>query len=195
MAIGKYILPTYTGKLFDLENPIEDMVCIEDIAHHLSIENRYNGATKFPLSVAQHSILVCQMAPEELKLEALLHDAEEAYYKDFTAPLKRLFGVLIADACDALFPYKNFYYNLTKPCIQILIKKFKLKDVEHSIKEIDLRMASTEILQLTHNNFDVVHWQHDYTKFPAYTNLEIEPLLPRFVEQWFLKEYEKWRRD
>lgn len=190
--MSRYILPTFTGKLFDLEHPTENMICIEDIAHHLSLENRYNGATKFPLSVAQHSLLVCQMAPKELKLEALLHDREEAYYKDWPSPLKKLVRYRNPSSHDYL------YDDLTEGFIITSAEKFGLlidDETNAVIKEIDLRMASTEILQLTHNNFDVIHWQHDYTKFPAYTNLEIEPLLPRFVEQWFLKEYQKWRRD
>lgn len=194
--MSKYILPTYTGKLFDLENPTEDMIDIEDIAHHLSLENRYNGATKFPLSVAHHSILVCKMAPEELKLEALLHDAEEAYYKDFTAPLKRMLNDWAENfelaSVEGKLP--TFYYYIIKNFYDIFISKFKLEDPKQIIKEIDLRMASTEILQLLHN-FKIKHWQHDYDKYPEYSDVKIYNEEPLRVERMFLDEYEKWRRD
>lgn len=184
--MSKYILPTYTGKLFDLENPTEDMICIEDIAHHLSLENRYNGATKFAYPVAYHSILGIQFAPENLKLEFLLHDAGETWYKDFPSPLKKLinnnYGLILED--------------IGFPVDTVLINKFKLSinpNDWYLIKEIDLRLASTEILQLV-PNFPTNHWQHSYTDFPHYQGLIIREMLPSTVEQMFKEEYQKLRR-
>jgi len=185
--MSKYILPTYTGKLFDLENPTEEMICIEDIAHHLSLENRYNGATKFPLSVAQHSLYVCQMAPEELKLEALLHDVEETWYKDFPSPLKKLLNNRANLVVE----------DIMLPVQEMLINKFKLTNNTNDwyrIKTIDLRMASTEILQLL-TDFSIGKWAHSYVDYPHYDNIKIHEISARAVEQMFKDEYQKWRRD
>src|SRR5574338_1733988 len=90
MIMSKYWLPTYTGLRFDLAEPSIEMITIEDIAHHLSLENRFAGATKYQYTVGYHSILVCLKAPEHLKLEALLHDGEETWYKDFPYWWKKL---------------------------------------------------------------------------------------------------------
>lgn len=192
--MSKYILPTYTGKLFDLENPTEDMICIEDIAHHLSLENRYNGATKFPYSVAQHSLHVCAMAPDNLKLEALLHDAAEAYCKDLTSPLKNLLRYQCTTS-----PSCQYYVDFN--IMQAIIDKFDLQinlyeenNIQEIIKEIDLRMASTEILLLIYG-FPTTNWQHLYDKYPHYAELNIYEMLPSTVEQMFKEEYQKWRRD
>lgn len=81
-------IQTYTGRKFDLLAPLASMVCIEDIAHHLALTNRFNGATREPYSVGQHSCHVADLLPPSLKRVGLLHDAHEAYLGDWTRPLK-----------------------------------------------------------------------------------------------------------
>lgn len=64
---------------------------IEDIAHALSLNCRFNGHIRHFYSVAQHSLMVANlMASLALgdPLEGLLHDATEAYMSDVPAPLK-----------------------------------------------------------------------------------------------------------
>ena len=79
---------TFTGKLVDPLNLQPADICIEDIAHHLSNEARFSGATRWHYSVAQHSIYVSFACEPEHALHGLLHDAEEAYLKDIPSPLK-----------------------------------------------------------------------------------------------------------
>jgi len=79
---------TFTGKQFYVLDPRPEDVCIEDIAHHLSLICRFNGATVAHYSVAQHSVLVADSLPEELRLWGALHDAAEAYIGDMVRPLK-----------------------------------------------------------------------------------------------------------
>ena len=81
---------TFTGKFFDFTVMDPDTICIEDIAHALAHEPRFSGHTADSYSVAKHSLAACIMAPEEYKLEALLHDAPEAWMKDIAKPLKSL---------------------------------------------------------------------------------------------------------
>ncbi len=69
-------------------------VCLEDVAHHLAIINRFHGATARPYSVAEHSLLVWRLArgaglPPMGQMAALLHDAHEAYTSDLASPAKR----------------------------------------------------------------------------------------------------------
>lgn len=79
---------TYTGKHYTPFKPSLEDICIEDIAHSLANQCRYIGHTTEFYSVAQHSMHVCGMVPAEYRLEALLHDAAEAYCHDIAAPLK-----------------------------------------------------------------------------------------------------------
>jgi hypothetical protein len=79
---------TFTGKLVDLFVPKIEDICIEDIAHGLANTSRWNGQTKKFFSVAQHSVMMHDLAPDKLALAFLLHDGEEAYWGDIIKPLK-----------------------------------------------------------------------------------------------------------
>lgn len=80
---------TFTGLQFWPLDPRPEEVCIRDIAHHLAHICRFNGACRVHYSVAQHSVMVADLLPDELKLWGLLHDATEAYVGDMVRPLKR----------------------------------------------------------------------------------------------------------
>ena len=80
---------TYTGRQFWPLDPRPEDICIRDIAHHLSLCCRFNGACRVHYSVAQHSVMVANILPVHLKFHGLLHDATEAYVGDMVRPLKR----------------------------------------------------------------------------------------------------------
>lgn len=90
---GDYI-QTFTGRKFWPIDPRPDEVCIDDIAHALSMLCRYNGHCLKFYSVAEHSVHVAQWLfdngyPWETILAGLLHDATEAYVADVPRPLKQ----------------------------------------------------------------------------------------------------------
>lgn len=85
----KGVIRTFSGIYFDILNPRPEMVFIEDIAHSLSMQPRFAGHTKRFLSVAEHCINCCNRSISAMKLEALLHDAAEAYILDIPSPIKR----------------------------------------------------------------------------------------------------------
>ena len=80
---------TYSGHYLNVFDPNPDHICIEDIAHALSQIPRFGGHLIRPLSVAEHSINVAYKVPTELGLDALLHDASEAYLMDIPKPIKK----------------------------------------------------------------------------------------------------------
>lgn len=91
-------IKTWTGRIDPL-NPSINEINIEDIAHALSRQCRYNGHCDGFLSVARHSIWVserleAQGFDTQTQLTGLLHDAAEAYLGDLVRPLKHsTFGV------------------------------------------------------------------------------------------------------
>lgn len=80
---------TYTGGRFYPLNPRVEDVRIEDIARALSYMCRYNGHVSRFYSVGEHSLNMALVAPDGYKLEALLHDASEAYMADVVRPAKK----------------------------------------------------------------------------------------------------------
>jgi hypothetical protein len=85
---------TFTGRRFWPCDPRPEDFSILDIAHALSIENRYGGHLPAPYSVAQHCLLAARIVREILggtledERDTLMHDAAEAYIKDIPRPLK-----------------------------------------------------------------------------------------------------------
>jgi len=143
MISGSRII-TASGRVFDLLEPTLEQIDIFDIATALSKENRFGGHTRKPYSVAQHSCLAHDYAPQigeyggvtyyNCKFEALMHDVEEAYYKDIPTPLKRL-----------LPDYNLIVDNFDK----LIREKFDLPGSETPIvKRIDLRLLATEKREL-----------------------------------------------
>jgi hypothetical protein len=90
---GPY-LRTASGIDFHFEAP-DGAVRIEDIAASLAKVNRFNGHTRVPYSVAQHSIWVSVRISEvthcpRLSMAGLLHDAAEAFLGDMPSPVQWL---------------------------------------------------------------------------------------------------------
>jgi len=80
---------TFTGLYMNVFEPTTEMICIEDIAHSLSLQCRFSGHLSEFYSVAEHSILCAGYVKYDSKLAALLHDASEAYMLDIPSPIKR----------------------------------------------------------------------------------------------------------
>ncbi len=105
---------TYSGRQFYPLAPTPDQVDIEDIAHGLAYQCRFNGQTRYFYSVAQHSLIVADLVPKRLRLAALLHDAAEAYMGDMVKPLKQLFPMFsdieakVMDAIGSRYGIGNF---------------------------------------------------------------------------------------
>ena len=83
-------ITTFTGREVDPLDIRFDDIDIRDIAHALALCNRFAGHTRWPISVAQHSVGVSFLSGSnrEHQLQGLLHDAAEAYLGDVTKWLK-----------------------------------------------------------------------------------------------------------
>lgn len=80
---------TSSGRRFWPADPRLDDICLDDIAHALSMQCRFAGHCRQFYSVAQHSVLVARLVSPANILVGLLHDATEAYLQDIIRPLKR----------------------------------------------------------------------------------------------------------
>lgn len=94
-ADGDDWITTISGKQIKFSKPDESQIDIEDIATGLSNLCRYAGQIRQFYSVAQHSVLVCDLVwkmtqDSEIALSGLVHDSTEAYMVDVPAPLKNM---------------------------------------------------------------------------------------------------------
>jgi uncharacterized protein len=131
---------TATGRVFYPLEPRAEDVCIDDIAHALAGVNRFNGHTRVPYSVAQHSVLVSQQLYDhglDLELIGLLHDASEAYLGDVPRPLK---------VTEAFEPYRQAEERLQALIYQVFGVEVVAAhpSVTALVKHVDRRMLRTE---------------------------------------------------
>ena len=171
-------LLTYTGKAYwPLDPQVED-VCLEDIAHGLSLLCRYAGQVKEFYSVAEHCFLVSCMVPAELALEALLHDASEAYCSDVVRPLKKL----LPD-----------YRRIEQMNDAVIRERFGLPFAESEIvKQADTDILLTEAAALLPPIPAGREWNTGGTKHPT---LKLFLWSPKEAERAFLERYEELTHD
>lgn len=129
--IGPCRIRTYTGQLVDLLDPDPDTLLIEDVAHHLSLINRFTGATTRPYSVAEHSLLGREECEIHARLQFLVHDAPEAWLGDVSGPLKRILAPLYKPLEERFWTRFTAKYGIPS----------ELPDETHVV---DKRMLATE---------------------------------------------------
>lgn len=83
-------IQTYTGRWIDPLNPEPEQIVIEDIAHSLSLQCRFNGHCLSFYSVADHCIRVAWALSDKFSKWGLFHDAAEAYLPDMPRPIRRV---------------------------------------------------------------------------------------------------------
>jgi len=81
-----------SGGYWYFDDPATSTFTLDDIAHNLSKEPRFNGSNNSDLAytVAQHGVNASYIAPPGFEFEALHHDDAEFAYKDVTTWLKGL---------------------------------------------------------------------------------------------------------
>ena len=126
-----------SGRRLDLLDPSPLDVEIEDIAHGLAFQARWNGQTRgeFPYSVAEHSLLVddlfAQINPAvEMKwrLAALLHDAPEFVIGDMISPVKAAVGPGYAALDERLMHAIHLRFGLPAVIPMQIKKRIKAAD-------------------------------------------------------------------
>lgn len=168
-------IQTSSGRKFDVITCTLDEIDIEDIAHALSNICRFYGHTPTFYSVAQHCVEMSYVAPPALQLDALLHDASEAYIGDVSKHIKLLLGAV--------------YTGLEDSLTDKIAEKFALYNpLPAEIKKLDGDMLETEFQQI---------WRRRDASIPSYGKplpIKLRPLDPTLCRRIFLERYENLRR-
>lgn len=166
--MSPHSLQTHSGLMVDLCNMSEDDIRLDDVAHSLSQIIRFTGHANRPYTVAQHSMLVADLCPEEHRVWGLLHDAAEAYVGDVATPLKSL-----------LPDYREIEERVQK----LIAGRFGLCwPIPEAVKEADKEALMVEKMDL----FDKwIPWPGDV--FPS-TTRTIKNVLNSESAEWLFKE-------
>jgi len=132
---------TFSGIVFDLMNPDPDLIRLEDIAHGLAFNCRWNGATKRYYSIAEHSLRVSRRCVSPgMQLAGLLHDAEEAYWGDMIKPLKEIIRINSPEVLERMVDLRH-----------LIFKKFNIPYCDTSKEDWDELVWDFENLILNDN--------------------------------------------
>ena len=164
---------TFLGNRFFLTDPRIDDVAIEDIAHGLAYECRFNGQTSAFYSVAQHSLMVLSLVPKKLQFQALLHDAAEAYLGDMVKPLKYLFPEFSVIERRHGYHGHRFAVYLTH--------------LDPAIKQADMVALATEKRDLMPYSTETWSYLQGMSPLPDI----IEPMGPQAAKNAFLETFSR----
>lgn len=165
-------IQSYKGTAITFLDPKEDQIDIEDIIHTLSLLCRFGGHCSTFYSVAEHSVRCAEQASNENKLEALLHDASEAYLVDMPRPIKQ-----------ELREYRVIESNIDK----VIRTKFKLPEsMSDEVKYIDDKMLATEKRDLMSNSLRPWNW------LPEPYDFKIDPWSHLRAQKEFQEAYKKY---
>lgn len=142
-------IQTYTGRRFWPLDPLPEDIVLEDIAHALSMKCRFTGHTQWFYSVAQHSVFVSMIVPQEHRAYALLHDAAEAYLPDVARPVKRQLAG---------------FAEIEERLMQCICERFRLpwpvpENADLAVKNADLVLLETERRDVMGPNADGWSWR------------------------------------
>lgn len=169
-------IQTYTGVAFYPLDPKLDDINILDIAHALSNMCRFTGHTKQFYSVAEHSIRVMDILPNDLKLWGLLHDASEAYLVDLPRPLKRHSSL------------GSIYRSIEDNLMKSICEKFSLSpQMPKEVSIADNILLATEKRDLLGPS--PIPWGQNNEPLTSI----IHPIPNEVVERHFLHNFDIWR--
>ncbi len=175
---GQWI-QTFSGICFWPLDPRPEEIRIEDIAHALAMQCRFNGHCRAYYSVAQHSVLVAELV-ESVEpgsaLEALLHDASEAYLSDLPRPLK-------------VEPGMAFYLEAERRLQEVVFARFGLDGAtrDRIVEWADDVLLATEARDLM--QVPIRRWE----ELPEPLSRPIEPMAPLEAEAAFLESFARLR--
>lgn len=168
---GNYIATLSGTNFYVDELNIED-IPLEDMAHALSMNCRYNGHVEKFYSVAEHSVLVSKLVPEEDALWGLLHDITEAFVPDVPRPFKAL-----------IYGFKEFEERLAKKLADYCGLPWPMPETVHYI---DKHIVGSEARVLFPDPPDWVEHYDDVCPHRM-----IKALTPEQAERAFIDRYKE----
>lgn len=157
-------IQTRSGVKFYPLDPDPALIRIDDIAHSLANQCRFSGHSKRFYSVAEHSVIMSGLFETYVcRLEALLHDAAEAYLTDVPSPIK-------------YHPKMSYYREAEKRLQAVIYARWGLDETKSwAISEADKHML----------NIEAVHPSMMRPRHPHWPHYPVTLVLPQDVKLYF----------
>lgn len=167
---------TFSGRRYDLRKPNPEVLTVRDVAHSLSLINRYTGHTRVAYSDAQHSVLAAYYSPAPLQAMALFHDGHECVTNDVASPVKVVLG-------DVWREFEELHECPFR-------RRFGLPEVfPLAVKEVDVRLLATEERDLLEPGEGTEEWRADVADMAARLGVSCIPFREA-IRPWSAPEAE-----
>jgi hypothetical protein len=170
-------LQTYSGKMFRPFSPCIEDIEIEDIAHSLAMQVRWNGHLKVFFSTAQHSVNVSYHVPPWCEFWGLMHDADEMIVGDLPSPVK-WFMPTFRDVEDKISTAIRLRFGI--PYNEYIRAEVKKIDTWMAFQEGRAHFKHPELIDL---------WQIIEPDYTPSVPLDLRPWTPRQAERRFLARF------
>lgn len=163
---------TFTGKVFNALNPSPEMIDIRDIAKGLAYKPHFSGFSPKFFSIAEHSLAVEGMVAlidkdnYQARLEALLHDASEAYTGDMIKPIKNLLPAFVM---------------IEKKIQSAIYSKYGIKYKGH---ELDIKLSDNRIQEI-----EAMAFYRKATGLTPFENIVVNRYIRYLTPDEALKEF------
>jgi hypothetical protein len=176
---------TFSHIKYHLYDPSPTEVTIKDIAHHLSLINRFGGAFPVAYSVAAHSIIVSRLYKKD-PFQGLMHDAAEAYFGDVVQPFKVTLDVVKLVEHDNLKVISR-KYGFQYP-FNTELKQYDKAMTYFEATWAGMRTDEWTDPQYVDNFLSVEETAHAFNYIQRFIQMPA-----KVVENEFLREFDKYR--
>ncbi|KAB7614629.1 HD family hydrolase [Amylibacter sp. SFDW26] len=178
-----------SGRRLDLLDPSPLDIEIEDIAHGLAFQARWNGQTigDYPYSVAEHSVFVEELfttlnprIDPKWRLAALLHDAPEYVIGDMISPVKAAVGPGYEALDERLVAAIHVRFGLPAKTPDLIKKQIKRAD------KLSAWLEAVQIAGFSKSEADKLFGKPVISDLPKRT---LRPHAPMEVKGRFLERF------
>jgi len=159
---------------------------VEHVAHALSQINRYTGHSRFPYSVAQHSVFVSKLLDFDPRLAmlGLAHDAHEIIIGDIGTPMK--LALRAAGAGEVL-------EKLEADADKVMLALFGAEPVKDAFEAEAIKRA--DLIALATEYRDVMEKRHDWNLPHRPNPTKLRPMTAQSAASLFMRRYRQLKRQ
>jgi hypothetical protein len=165
----------------------ENVFCIEDVAHSLSMLCRFTGHVRKFYSVAEHCVLCSLECDPAVRLETLMHDAGEMCFGDINRPVK--VNLLFRSAISS---HQLRLAVMEKRLLEAMLRQMGLPPITASkvepIKAIDNAMLVREAMDLLPGGMHPA-WSMHPSKGHRPADIRPRCWPPEIAERMFLERF------